>query len=388
MLNAAPVRSAVRAAAFDFDGDGRTDIFDRPGDLAIPSLSLQTDGGAFQSRALAAPSDSAGWTLVGTGDFDGNGKRNDLLWRNRLTTGTAIQLIDQGQVVQTNDIGTQRLSFLPQVADFDGDGSSDIFWQHRGEQASEIWFIKNGELVKALPLPTVSENWNASIADFNADGKSDLLWQNSSTGEKSVWLLDGARILGIQRLEGIISGSDLQLLDFNGDGRTDILTRDRFLGRSRVWLWDETGRKPELNPIELPRTSPDGSFTLGDFDGDRRSDILFQGPGSPQLEIFFGQAEPGFTSIVLEKPKGQFIDKIIDLNGDGKTEIVTKGFFTSISETFSLQGNQLTTFLAVNQPIEPIVIQPVIQPSEPVALPPTFNVPILEPSNQELLNPL
>jgi hypothetical protein len=352
--NAVPVRSAVRATAFDFDGDGRTDIFDRAGGLSIPSLSLQTAGAAFQSRALAAPSDNPGWELAGTGDFNGDGKRNDLLWRNRLTTDTTIQLIDRGTVIQSNDIGTQRLSFLPQVADFDGDGSSDIFWQHTGEQASEIWFIKNGELAKALPLPTVPENWRASTADFNADGKADLFWQNASTGEKSVWLLDGARVLGIQRLDRIVTGSDLQLLDFNGDGRTDIFSRDRFLGRSRVWLWDETGRKPQADPIELPLTRPDGNFALGDFDGDQRTDILFQSAGGPQVEIFLGQSNPGFSTVTFTKPIGQSIDQIIDLDGDGKVEIVTQGLLNPGKQVFGLQANNLIPIQAYNR-LEPSI---------------------------------
>ena len=82
------------------------------------------------------------WSVVGTGDFNGDGK-GDILWRN--TTG---------------DIG--------------------------------IWFMNGAIVSRPSDLGNVPTNWSVvGTADFNGDGKADILWRNTSN-DVGIWFMNGA----------------------------------------------------------------------------------------------------------------------------------------------------------------------------------------------------
>jgi FG-GAP-like repeat len=381
MLNPKP----QTAAEFDFNSDGRADFIDRVTGQA--NVFLQTASGGFQSRALAAPAPEVGWELISNGDFDQDGQMDDLFWRNRRSNKTAIALVDAGTVTTTHFLSTQAATFFPKFADFNGDSTTDIFWQHTGEQASEVWFIKAGKIAESLPLPRMPNGWAAEIADFNADGKADLLWNNPSTGQLSLWLLDGAKILAQSPVELPGSGSERILLDFNGDGRTDIFTRERFTGSSRIWLWDKSGLNPQTTPIDLPRTNPDGTFSFGDFNGDRRSDILFRPPVSSTATLFLGQTTGGFETTTLTGLGDQFIDRIQDFDGDGNTDLLLTNIFTSTSQLLLLDGAQVLQAKPSGRDIEPIISLPIALPTTP-PLPPTFSIDPIIPVAVEPITPV
>jgi hypothetical protein len=356
------------ASEFDFNSDGRTDFIDRI--AGQPNVFLQTASGGFQSRALAAPAPEVGWELVSSGDFDQDGQTDDLFWRNRLSNKTAIDLVDAGTVTKTNFLSAPAATFFPKFADFNGDGTTDIFWQDTGIQASEIWFIQAGAIAESLPLPRMMDGWSAEIADFNADGKADLLWSNAATGELAVWLLDGAKVLAQKSVELPGSGADRTLRDFNGDGRTDIFTRERFTGRSRVWLWDESGLMPTATPIDLPPTKPDGTFAFGDFNGDGRSDILFRPPVSDTATLFLGQTTGDFVPTVIAGLRNQFIDRVQDFDGDGKTDLLLTNIFAAGSQLLLLDGAAVLQTKPSGREVEPPPIVP------PITLPNLASQPI------------
>ena len=86
----------------------------------------------------------ANWTIIGTGDMDGDGKA-DLVWRNTNTGGVAVWLGDGVNPVTTTGVI----------------GGAPLFW-------------------------TI-----ADISDQDGDGKADLVWRNTNTGAVAVWLGDG-----------------------------------------------------------------------------------------------------------------------------------------------------------------------------------------------------
>jgi FG-GAP-like repeat len=363
------------ASEFDFNSDGRSDFIDQI--AGQPNVFLQTASGGFQSRALAAPAPEVGWELVSSGDFDQDGQTDDLFWRNRLSSKTAIDLVDAGTVTKTNLFAAPAATFFPKFADFNGDGTTDIFWQDTGLQASEIWFIQAGAIAESLPLPRMMDGGSAEIADFNADGKADLFWSNAATGELAVWLLDGAKVLAQKSVELPGSGVDRTLRDFNGDGRTDIFTRERFTGRSRVWLWDESGLMPAATPIDLPATKPDGTFAFGDFNGDGRSDILFRPPVSDTATLFLGQTTGDFVPTVIAGLRNQYIDRVQDFDRDGKTDLLLTNIFAAGSQLLLLDGAAVLQTKPSGRSVElppiaaPVITAPVLPSSltiDPIAM--------------------
>src|SRR5437773_7332165 len=78
------------------------------------------------------------WQVVGSGDFDGDGKA-DILWRNSATGENYIYLMNvtaivtEGYLRQVADLNWK----VEGVADFDGDGKADIH-QRSEEHTSEL----------------------------------------------------------------------------------------------------------------------------------------------------------------------------------------------------------------------------------------------------------
>jgi hypothetical protein len=65
----------------DFDGDGRDDVLWRHNDGTVTDWLGQEDGSFVGNFAATAQASHSSWHIVGTGDYDGDG-RDDVLWRH------------------------------------------------------------------------------------------------------------------------------------------------------------------------------------------------------------------------------------------------------------------------------------------------------------------
>jgi hypothetical protein len=76
------------------------------------------------------------WSMLGTGDFSGNGT-DDLLWRQSTTDLLTVWLMDGPQIITRGPIITDQGSAVKPdsswsvvgIGDFRGDGSSDVVWR-------------------------------------------------------------------------------------------------------------------------------------------------------------------------------------------------------------------------------------------------------------------
>jgi hypothetical protein len=258
------------------------DLIASPSRFDQTVFELNPTGTLFRSRAINAAINTAnadpGWTVQGKGDFDGDGKADDLFWRNSISNQTAFSLVSGKKLPTTALASNLDADWSTQLGDFNGDGKTDVLVHSATQGKVEIWFMDGDRITQSLPLPNVSKTSTPSVGDFNGDGKTDLFWQDSASGEKRIWLLDGDRLISDATVKLPGNAGNFELRDFNGDGRTDILDRNRLYGSNRLWLWGELGLEPET-PIDLPFSQPDGSFQYGDFNGDGRVDILSQSPG-------------------------------------------------------------------------------------------------------------
>jgi subtilisin family serine protease len=183
------------------------------------------------------------WTLVTTGDFDGDGK-GDLLWRHSDgraavwymdgTTRLGTAFIDNGTPVS--------LSWrLAGAADYDGDTKPDLLWRHTDGRTA-IWFmngiVKNTTTVLENGAITASVWSIVGTPDLNGDDKADILWRHSD-GRLAVWYMNGAVRLGTAFLnDGVAIAAAWTLgatTDVNGDGHSDLLWRHSD-GRLAVWF--------------------------------------------------------------------------------------------------------------------------------------------------------
>ena len=176
----------------DFNGDGRDDILWRHNDGTVSNWLSTAAGGFTANDANAARFAPTSWHVAGTGDFNGDG-RDDVLWRNdngqlsnwlgnasggfTLNDPVALTMVDPAWRI----VGT---------GDFNGDGRDDILWRHTDGTLSN-WlgtatggFVNNGAVSGTnVPLP-----WSVvAVGDYNGDGRDDILWRHTD-GTLSNWL--------------------------------------------------------------------------------------------------------------------------------------------------------------------------------------------------------
>jgi alpha-tubulin suppressor-like RCC1 family protein len=267
-----------------------------------------------------------GWSLLSAeGDFDGDGK-SDLLWL-RTDGAISIWLMNGTTVKSQSQAGPYAgWSLFSANSDFNGDGKTDLIWQ-RTDGALSLWAMNGGiQLEERTHGPFSGWSLLSSNNDFDGDGKSDLLWKKN-TGGVSLWLMNGVSVKQVSPEYGpypgwtVISGSS----DYNGDGRTD-LTWEKSDNSVSVWQMDgvtSTAQSAQFGPFTGWRLMPGKR----DFDSDGKSDLLWQRTdGAASVWLMNGVASPPNASISSAlTPSGtgwQLLSTLTDFNGDGKTDLV------------------------------------------------------------------
>ena len=266
----------------DFNGDGRDDVLwrHRQNDSYTDWLATPTGGFTNNSAAFfrVVPEDS---TVVGTGDFNGDG-RDDILWRNENGTvsdwlGNPIGGFD---VNQASVVHAPTNWFVVGVSDFNDDGYDDILWRNTVGTIGNWLGTASGGFAynQAAGLTPVASDWNVvGTGDFNGDGYGDILWRNDN-GALGNWLgnADGGYMINDA---GVIHvPTDWTVVgtgDFDGDGYDDILWRQAG-GAIGDWLGNVDGGYT-INQASVIQVSTDWRVVAtGDYDGDGNDDILWR----------------------------------------------------------------------------------------------------------------
>jgi hypothetical protein len=116
------------------------------------------------------------------------------------------------------------------------------------------------------------------VGDFDGDARSDILWRNTN-GQVAIWFMSGGTRVG----EANPGGQDPSLFwkvqaigDFDGNLRSDILWRDES-GQLAIWFGGEQGfDSPSYNNAHGPGDLAWQVQGVGDFDHDRRDDIVWR----------------------------------------------------------------------------------------------------------------
>jgi FG-GAP-like repeat len=125
--------------------------------------------GAQVTRSVGVGNVSTVWAIVGTGDFNGDGK-SDILWQAfgpRPPGPVAVWLMNGAQVTQSAVLGSPGGTWsIAETGDFDGDGKSDILW-HDTSGTVAIWFMNGTQVTQSAGVGVVPTVW--SIQGVNVD---------------------------------------------------------------------------------------------------------------------------------------------------------------------------------------------------------------------------
>jgi len=287
----------------DFNGDGRSDILWQDGTGQLTNWLANADGSFTANSTNAYANVSTDWHIIGTGDFNGDG-REDLLWRNDSGLLTNWLGTANGGW-STNGAATVNVPTdwsVVGVADFNGDGHADILWRNSTGQLTDWLGTANGSFSNnsANASQFVATNWHViATGDFNGDGYQDILWRENG-GQLTDWLggsNGGFTQNGSHFSEFVVN--EWQVIatgDFNGDGITDLLWRDTTTGQLTDWLGTSTGGFTQNSASFSEHVALNWQVVgIGDFNGDANDDILWRDSNSGQMTNWLGTSTGGFT---------------------------------------------------------------------------------------------
>ncbi|MBV9977279.1 MAG: FG-GAP repeat protein, partial [Hyphomicrobiales bacterium] len=243
----APDASWSVAGIGDFNGDRMSDVLWRNNsgevvDWTMNGSQIASAGDVtYQGSPVAR---DATWSVSGIGDFNGDGMA-DVLWRN--SSGEVVDWTMNGsQIASAGDVTYQGSPIAPDsswsvvgLGDFNGDGKTDVLWRNSSSGEVTDWTMNGSQITSGGDVtyqgsPVAPDaTWSvAGIGDFNGDGMADILWRNSN-GTLSDWTMNGSQVTSEQNVtfQGAPATPDAswqiaEIGDFNGDGKSDILWRN------------------------------------------------------------------------------------------------------------------------------------------------------------------
>ncbi|MEO8700295.1 MAG: FG-GAP-like repeat-containing protein [Kofleriaceae bacterium] len=236
----------------DFDGDGIGDLLWRYGDGTVSLWIMNADGSPRSTKQYPLSFD---WQFQAVSRFN-NDRKSDVLWRNTRDGTLAMWMMNGTTIQYPRYIAASDQSWQVKAAgDFNRDGMADLFWRHPSG-GTAVWLLNDGTFVNQAQFGSVDASWKLSTSgDFNGDGRVDLFWHNASTATV-IWFMNGLAAPS-KGSPGAI-GTDWQAVtsgDFDADGKSDLVWRNTN-GSNRMWIMD-------AEHIRLNLPLPDASGPWG-----------------------------------------------------------------------------------------------------------------------------
>ena len=302
--------AVTRDAPSDFNGDGRSDVVWLHSSGAFTWWAGQADGTLLDIGGHGANPVDSSWRIVGIGDFDGDGN-DDLLWRH--SSGALAEWQGQLPVPLSEAPPPPDFVNVPGIAanavdnswsvvgtaDYNGDGRDDILWRHSSGAITQWLARPDGSFVNnsVIAGAVLDNSWKVvASGDFTGDGVADLLWRHND-GALVEWR--GTTSGAFANAGSVMAGNTGNVIgsgDFNDDGRDDILTR-ALNGSITEWIAQAGGQFAPVTPTAQALDSNWEVVAIGDYDGDGFEDIFWR-HGSGANVVWLGAPDGQFPYAV------------------------------------------------------------------------------------------
>ena len=249
-----PATNAVNKTAFDFDGDGRSDI------------SVFRGGTWFLNRSTAGFSGQNFGTAtdrLAPADYDGDGKTDLAVWRGTSEFANFYILQSSNGAFRAVQFGSQ--GDVPLPGDWDNDGLADLAVYRDGSQTggqSYFYYRPSGTTgVNFVPVAWGATDDKSVVGDFDGDGRRDAAVFRPSAG---AWFIRQSSNNTFQTVSFGAATDVLVPADYDGDRKTDVAV-------FRGGTWYTQGSVSGFRAVTF------GSVTdtpvPADYDGDGKANI-------------------------------------------------------------------------------------------------------------------
>ncbi|MBW7974350.1 FG-GAP-like repeat-containing protein [Bradyrhizobium sp. BR 10289] len=236
------------------------------------------------------------------------------------------------------------------VNDFNGDARGDMLLINNAAHTVYQWQMNGTQLSANLLVGTINgaAGWNyIGNADFNGDGRADMLFINSSTHGVAEWQMDGNTILASPQIGTYNAAAGWSFTgtgDFNGDGKSDLLFQNATTNGVAMWQMNGT-QVTDSGQIGTVNAAAGWHFTsTGDFNGDGKSDLLFLNAASHGVAIWQmngAQITDSGQIGAVNAAAGWHFATTGDFNGDGKTDLLFLNDTTHGVAMWQMNGTQV-----------------------------------------------
>ena len=319
--------------AGDIDKDGKPDIVtaNKSGNsISVYRNISDTEAINFDTK-IDLSTGGAEPEALSIEDIDGDGKLDIIVSGNlisffRNTSDTGIISFDARTDIPIPGRASDNL-----VCDLDDDGKPDIIF---AAVDSLIVYrnVSSGSAINFIPTHdyhSVNGNFILESADIDGDGRKDIL---AYSGSNSLIFKNtsGYGNISLIKINFPLPGDTMVINqiksgDMDGDGKPDIVFSSS--QTDNITVYKNTSIPGNISfdsPYDFILAGDGGTTTIGDFDGDGKPDIA-SGSGT-SVHLIRNTSFPGsinFSGYVnYPAPENIFMNNV-DLDGDGKSELVT-----------------------------------------------------------------
>ncbi len=325
----------------DVNGDGNMDLVlpyehsqSGGAENGIEVWKSSFTGGVVSWSHGTDPVDTGGWSGVGLGDVDTDGKMDIAATRQWPGAGITFWQGDGGTTWTNKSVGLPTTGNYNgiRLADMNKDGRLDIVaawgqgWKLFTSKADLSWTDNSTGLSKAYNI------WTPRVIDFNKDGNLDIAGSTDGHGFKVMTGNGGAggTFQWTDVSAGLPAGNDYEGIavgNVDRDGNPDLIGGsdwtsfgvDMYLGNGGVggsMSWTQAGTS------DLPSAGDYLSIDIADFNGDGTGDFLLgEGYSSSGLSVFKTIAPPSKRPLAnAGDDQTVYVGDLVKLNGTASSD--------------------------------------------------------------------
>lgn len=342
-----------RIVAVDVNGDGKKDMLTGNWFTGTVGVLLNTGNGTFAPAVTYAAGSGAATYGFAVADVNSDGKPDVLVTNDPSSTGNNIGVLlgnGDGTFQAAAFYSTTTAPYSMVAADVNHDGKLDIITSSNTFTNTVGVLLGNGNgafqattTYYAGGSSNLSNIYTSKIAavDINGDNNLDLVTTTSDSPTVGVLMGNGNGTFQavVFYASGGSNPGDMAMADVNGDSKPDLLIAD--LASRAIYVSLGNGNGTFQSPVAYVMSGDVGQLEVADVNGDGKLDLLTPSSTSitsstPMLSILLGNGNGSFQPPTFYNiGNSPSVITAVDVNGDGKLDLLTANYFGRVSYNFA-----------------------------------------------------